>query len=151
MHDIEMENTEKYEVCICFLIQRGFYMDNYKAYIMFRYVKTRTMQPLSFKWIVQTTTTSLMHICQLCININYTLCNELRRVNVFSPSVSPVFFVSATPLIPLNRMFWNFVVIHVKDIMCRYAFLFQFFPGSYATFELFSKWNITLKQFVLCN
>ena len=28
MHDIEMENTAKYEVCVCFGIQRGFYMDN---------------------------------------------------------------------------------------------------------------------------
>ena len=29
--------------------------------------------------------------------------------------------VSATPLKPLNRIAWNFVVM--KDIMCRYAFL----------------------------
>ena len=35
--------------------------------------------------------------------------------------ISPVFLVSATPLRPLNRIAWNFVVM--KDIMCRYAFL----------------------------
>ena len=32
-----------------------------------------------------------------------------------------VILVSATPLKPLNRISWNFVVM--KDIMCRYAFL----------------------------
>ena len=37
-----------------------------------------------------------------------------------SQSVSPVFLVSATPLKPLNRISWNFVVM--KDIMCRCAY-----------------------------
>ena len=50
--------------------------------------------------------------------------NELRRVNVFDPLVSqsdsPVFLVSTTPLKPLNRISWNFVVM--KDIMCRCAY-----------------------------
>ena len=44
--------------------------------------------------------------------------------NVFDPSVSksvsPVFLVSTTPLKPLNRISWNFVVM--KDIMCRCAY-----------------------------
>ena len=33
-----------------------------------------------------------------------------------SQSVTPVFLVSATPLKPLNRILWNFVVM--KDIIC---------------------------------
>ena len=37
-----------------------------------------------------------------------------------SQSVSPVFLVSTTPLKPLNRISWNFVVM--KDIMCRCAY-----------------------------
>ena len=40
---------------------------------------------------------------------------------LFSQYVSPVFRVSATPLKPLNRISWNFVVM--KDIMCRWAYL----------------------------
>ena len=43
----------------------------------------------------------------------------LTRPSV-SQSVSPVFLVSATPLKPLNRISWNFVVM--KDIMCRCAY-----------------------------
>ena len=47
--------------------------------------------------------------------------------NVFDPSVSqslsqsvsPVFLVSATPLKPLNRISYNFVVMREK--ICRYA------------------------------
>ena len=35
-------------------------------------------------------------------------------------SVSPVILVSVTPLKPLNRISWNFVVM--KDIMCRCAY-----------------------------
>ena len=58
--------------------------------------------------------------------------------NVFDPSVSLVFLVSATPLKPLNRIVWNFVVI--KDIMCRCAYpqeiLIPFFSRIYALFEL---------------
>ena len=38
-----------------------------------------------------------------------------------SQSVSSVFLVSTTPLKPLNRISWNFVVM--KDIMCRCAYL----------------------------
>ena len=65
---------------------------------------------------------------------------EGKCLNVFYPSVSPVFFVSATPLKLLNRIFRNFVVI--KDIMYRCAYS----PGIF--FKIFSKWNILLKQFV---
>ena len=62
--------------------------------------------------------------------------------NVFDPSISqsisPVFLVSATPLKPLNRISWNFVV--VKDIPCRCAYLqeilIHFFSRNYALFEL---------------
>ena len=43
----------------------------------------------------------------------------LTRLSV-SQSVSPVFLVSSTPLRPLNRISWNFVVM--KDIMCRCAY-----------------------------
>ena len=37
--------------------------------------------------------------------------------------------VSTTPLKPLNRMAWNFVVM--KDIMCRYAFLQEMLIWSF--------------------
>ena len=69
------------------------------------------------------------------------------RYNVFYPSVihsvsqsfSPVFLLAQlTPLKPLNRIWWNFVVM--KDIICRYAYpqeiLNQFFSRSNACFEL---------------
>ena len=56
----------------------------------------------------------------------YTPRNEFGVYNVFNPSVSqsvsPVFLDSATPLKPLNRNSWNFVVM--KDIMWRFAFFF---------------------------
>ena len=65
---------------------------------------------------------------------NYNPRNEFRRV--FGPSFSQsvcqswvVFVDSATPLKPLNRNLWNFVV--TKDILCRCAYsqeiLNQFF------------------------
>ena len=62
--------------------------------------------------------------------------------NVFDPSVShsvsTVFLVSATPLKPLNRILWNFVVI--KNIMCTCAdhqeIFIRFFSRSNALFEL---------------
>ena len=38
-------------------------------------------------------------------------------------------FVSATPLKPLNRISWNFVVM--KDIMCRYVFLQEMLIWSF--------------------
>ena len=45
-------------------------------------------------------------------------------------------FVSATPLKPLNRISWNFVVM--KDIMCRYAYAqdisIQFFLSELSPF-----------------
>ena len=47
-------------------------------------------------------------------------------------------FVSVTPLKPLNRISWNFVV--VKDILCRYTYpqeiLIHFFSRRYSLFEL---------------
>ena len=49
-----------------------------------------------------------------------------------SQSVSPsvlFFLVSATPLKPLNRISWNFVVM--KDIMCRYTFLREMLIWSF--------------------
>ena len=52
----------------------------------------------------------------------------LTRPSV-SQSVSPVFLVSATPLKPLNKISWNFVVM--KDIMCRYAFLQEMLIWSF--------------------
>ena len=60
-----------------------------------------------------------------------------RGYNVFDPSVSqsvsqsasPVFLVSTTPLKPLNKISWNFVVM--KDIMCRYAFLQEMLIWSF--------------------
>ena len=66
---------------------------------------------------------------------SYTLF-ELR--NLAKMKDTTVFLVSATPLKPLNRISWNFVVI--KDIMCRCAYpqwiLIPFFSRSYALFEL---------------
>ena len=38
-------------------------------------------------------------------------------------------FVSTTPLKPLNRIAWNFVVM--EDIMCRYAFLQEMLIWSF--------------------
>ena len=59
----------------------------------------------------------------------------LTRPSV-SQSVSPVFLVSATPLKPLNRISWNFVVM--KDIMCRCAYpqeiLIPFFLSELRSF-----------------
>ena len=47
-------------------------------------------------------------------------------------------FVSTTPLKPLNRISWNFVVM--KDLQCRCAYIqeiwLNFFSRSYALFEL---------------
>ena len=58
-------------------------------------------------------------------------------------------FVSATPLKPLNRIFWNFVVM--KDIMCRCAYpqeiLIPFFSLGVTPFlnlEIWPKWKILL-------
>ena len=70
-----------------------------------------------------------------------------------SQSVSPVFLVSATPLKPLNRISWNFVVM--KDIMCTCAYpqeilipfvSLRFTPSL--NFEIWRKWKILLKQLV---
>ena len=77
--------------------------------------------------------------------------------NVFDPSVSqsvsPVYLVSATPLKPLNRISWNFVVM--KDIMCRCAYpqeiSIPFFFSElrpFLNFEIWRKWKIPLKQLV---
>ena len=56
-------------------------------------------------------------------------------------------FVSATPLKPLNRISWNFVVM--KDIMCRYAYAqdisIQFFLSELSPFL---NLEIRPKQFV---
>ena len=65
-------------------------------------------------------------------------------------------FVSATPLKPLIRTSWNFVVM--KDLMCRCAYpqeiLIQFFSGSNAPFlnlEIWPKLKILLKTVCQCN
>ena len=55
--------------------------------------------------------------------VYYTPRNKLRRKLCFWPvrqSVSPVFLLRATPLKPLNRISWNFVVM--MDLMCRCAY-----------------------------
>ena len=82
-----------------------------------------------------------------------------RGYNVFDPSVSqsisqsvshlvsPAFLVSATPLKPLNRILWNFVVM--KDIICRYAFLQEMLIWSFLRNNLYSFW--TLAKIILCN
>ena len=54
-----------------------------------------------------------------------------------------------SPLKPLSRISWNFVVM--KDIMCRCAnFVSIFFLGvtSFLNLEIWPKWKILLKQFV---
>ena len=72
-----------------------------------------------------------------------------------SQSVSPVFLVSATPLKPLDRILWNFVVM--KDIMCTCAYpqkilipcFFSNLPGTpFLNFKIWQKWKILLKQLV---
>ena len=52
---------------------------------------------------------------------------ELR--NLAKMKDTTVFLVSATPLKPLNRIAWNFVVM--KDIMWRYAFLQEMLIWSF--------------------
>ena len=55
-----------------------------------------------------------------------------------SQSISPVFLVSATPLKPLDRISWNFVLM--KNIMFTSAYppeiLIPFFSRSYVLFEI---------------
>ena len=52
---------------------------------------------------------------------------ELR--NLAKMKDTTVCLVSATPLKPLNRILWNFVVM--KDIKCRYAFLQEMLIWSF--------------------
>ena len=81
---------------------------------------------------------------------NYTPGNESVTLSV-GQSVSQL--VSATPLKPLNRISWNFVV--VKEIICRCAYpqkiLILFFFRAVTPFlnlEMWQKWKILLKQFL---
>ena len=67
-----------------------------------------------------------------------------------SHTVNPVFLVSVTPLKPLNRISWNFVVM--KDIICRCAYLQEmiiqfFFLGvtPFMNLEIRLKWKILFK------
>ena len=53
----------------------------------------------------------------------------------FNQSVSPVFLVSATPLKPLYRISWNFVV--VKDIPCWCAY-----PQEMLIWSLYLFWTL---------
>ena len=57
-------------------------------------------------------------------------------------------FVSATPLKPLNRISWNFVVM--KDIMCRYAFLQKNVDLIFLRRNLYYPF-IALEKIILCN
>ena len=60
-------------------------------------------------------------------------------------------FVSATPLKPLNRISWNFVVM--KDIMCRYAFLQEMLIWSFISFLNFGQnyfVQLTQMKLVFC-
>ena len=63
-------------------------------------------------------------------------------------------FVSATPLKPLNRIFWNFVVMNDIMYTCAYPqdILIQFFfleQCPFLNFEIWWKWKILLKQLVI--
>ena len=63
-------------------------------------------------------------------------------------------FVSATPLKPLNRIYWNFVVVKdIPYIPCRCAYpqenlIHFFFLGvkPFLNLEIWPKWTILLKQ-----
>ena len=56
-------------------------------------------------------------------------------------------FVSATPLKPLNRISWNFVVM--KDIPCRCAYPQEMLIWSFLRSDLYPFW--TLAKIILCN
>ena len=56
-------------------------------------------------------------------------------------------FVSSTPLKPLNRIAWNFVVM--KDLMCRYALLQEMQVWPFLRSNLYPFW--TLAKTILCN
>ena len=72
----------------------------------------------------------------------------LTRPSV-SQSFSPVFLVSTTPLKPLNRISWTFVVM--KDIMCRCAYPQEILIQLFDLFkeQLYPFW--TLAKNFLCN
>ena len=68
-----------------------------------------------------------------------------------SPSVSPVFLVSATPLKPLNRIsFCSYeghnVYMHISTGNIDSIFFFG--VTTFLNLEIWSKWKILLKQFV---
>ena len=67
-----------------------------------------------------------------------------------SQSVSPVLLVSATPLKPLNRISWNFVVM--KDIMCRCAYPQEILiPLFFSELRLFELRNLAkMKDTTVC-
>ena len=58
-------------------------------------------------------------------------------------------FVSATPLKPLNRISWNFVVM--KDIMCRSAYPQEILIQLFDLFKEQSNPFWTLAKIILCN
>ena len=68
-----------------------------------------------------------------------------------SPSVSPVFLVSPTPLKPLNRIsFCSYEGHNVYMHISTGNFDLNFFLGvtTFLNLEIWSKWKILLKQFV---
>ena len=88
----------------------------------------------------------LQEILIAFFSLSYALF-ELR--NLAKRKYTTVFLVSATPLKPLNRISWNFVVM--KDIMCRCAYpqeiLIPFsFLGvtPFLNLEIWPKWKILL-------
>ena len=79
---------------------------------------------------------------QMCISTGNSYSKFDKNKKYYSKQ-----FVSRTPLKPLNRISWNFVVM--KDIISRYAFLSEMLIWSYLRSNLYPFW--TLAKIILCN
>ena len=86
-------------------------------------------------------------------NFIIPLATSCGGYNVFYPfvsqsvsqSVSSVFLVSATPLKPLNRISWNFVVIKVCISTGNFNSIFFLGIMPFLNIKIWHKWKILLK------
>ena len=89
-----------------------------------------------------------MHIYRNFLSRNYTLF-ELRNLAKMKDITQHSLLAQQNCVKPLNRIFWNFVVM--KDIMCRCAYPQEFW-FNYLIFlrsNLYPFW--TLAKIILCN
>ena len=78
------------------------------------------LQHLEWRYFYALNILQIWYNCSNLIIPHATIAEGIP-VMFFDPSVSPVFFVRATPQKLLNRTSWNFVVM--KYIKCRLAYL----------------------------